>query len=131
MATRVGHVVRTHKWGDDKSYRCVSQEEDSEGNVGIKLNIDLMAIAGEALKSNITTIGPLVLPASEQLLFALNLIRRKLFDSKLKPYIPDFKQAFEHFCIHAGGRAVIDEMQKSLRLTEEQVEASTMDGDDD
>ncbi|GFP85344.1 3-ketoacyl-coa synthase 6 [Phtheirospermum japonicum] len=123
---RLAHVVRTHKGADDKSYRCVSQEEDPEGHVGIKLNIDLMAIAGEALKSNITTIGPLVLPASEQLLFALSLIRRKLFDSKSKPYIPDFKQAFEHFCIHAGGRAVIDEMQKSLRLTEEQVEASRM-----
>ncbi|KAL0396795.1 UNVERIFIED_CONTAM: 3-ketoacyl-CoA synthase 6 [Sesamum calycinum] len=49
-----------------------------------------------------------------------------MFNSKLKPYIPDFKQAFEHFCIHAGGRAVIDELQKSLQLTEEQVEASRM-----
>ncbi|KAJ0041095.1 hypothetical protein Pint_27504 [Pistacia integerrima] len=26
---------------------------------------------------------------------------------KIKPYIPDFKLAFEHFCIHAGGRAVL------------------------
>ncbi|KAI3467096.1 hypothetical protein Pfo_023759 [Paulownia fortunei] len=123
---RLAHVVRTHKGADDKSYKCVSQEEDSEGHVGIKLNIDLMAIAGEALKSNITTIGPLVLPASEQLLFAFSLIGRKIFNSKWKPYIPDFKLAFEHFCIHAGGRAVIDELQKSLRLTEEQVEASRM-----
>ncbi|XP_047944378.1 3-ketoacyl-CoA synthase 5-like [Salvia hispanica] len=123
---RLAHVVRTHKGADDKSYGCVSQEEDSEGNVGIKLNIDLMAVAGEALKSNITTIGPLVLPASEQILFALSLIGRKIINSKWKPYIPDFKQAFEHFCIHAGGRAVIDELQKSLRLTNEQVEASRM-----
>ncbi|KAL1531823.1 separase/separin [Salvia divinorum] len=123
---RLSHLVRTHKGADDKSYGCVSQEEDDEGHVGIKLNIDLMTIAGEALKSNITTIGPLVLPASEQLLFALSLIRRKFFNSKSKPYIPDFKQAFEHFCIHAGGRAVIDELQKSLRLTNEQVEASRM-----
>ncbi|EYU26766.1 hypothetical protein ABFS82_12G078100 [Erythranthe guttata] len=123
---RLAHVVRTHKGADDKSYRCVSQEEDSEGNVGIKLNIDLMAIAGEALKSNITTMGPLVLPASEQLLFALSFIGRKMINSKWKQYIPDFKQAFDHFCIHAGGRAVIDELQRSLRLTAEQVEASRM-----
>ncbi|KAG6412931.1 hypothetical protein SASPL_125626 [Salvia splendens] len=123
---RLAHVVRTHKGADDRAYGCVAQEEDPEGHIGIKLNIDLMTIAGEALKSNITTIGPLVLPASEQLLFAFSLIRRKFFNSKSKPYIPDFKQAFEHFCIHAGGRAVIDELQKSLRLTNEQVEASRM-----
>ncbi|XP_073049991.1 3-ketoacyl-CoA synthase 6 [Primulina eburnea] len=123
---RLSHVVRTHKGADDKSYRCVSQEEDSEGNVGIMLNIDLMRIAGESLKSNITTLGPLVLPASEQLRFVISLIRRKLFNPKIKPYIPDFKQAFDHFCIHAGGRAVIDELQKSLNLTAEQVEASRM-----
>ncbi|KAH6815042.1 3-ketoacyl-CoA synthase 6, partial [Perilla frutescens var. frutescens] len=123
---RLAHVVRTHKGADDRAYGCVSQEEDPEGHIGIKLNIDLMTIAGEALKSNITTIGPLVLPASEQILFALSLIGRKFFNSKSKPYIPDFKQAFEHFCIHAGGRAVIDELQKSLRLSNEHVEASRM-----
>lgn len=123
---RLVHVVRTHKGADDKSYKCVQQTEDSEGNFGISLSIDLMAIAGEALKSNITTIGPLVLPASEQLLFLLTLIGKKFLKLKLNPYIPDFKQAFDHFCIHAGGRAVIDELQKSLQLSAEHVEASRM-----
>lgn len=70
--------------------------------------------------------GPLVLPASEQLLFLLSLIGRKIFNLKWKPYIPDFKLAFEHFCIHAGGRAVIDELQKNLQLSGEHVEASRM-----
>ncbi|KAK9742500.1 hypothetical protein RND81_03G177200 [Saponaria officinalis] len=120
------HVVRTHKGTDGKAYRCVFQEEDPEGKVGISLQKDLMAIAGEALKSNITTMGPLVLPASEQLLFLLSLIGRKIFNPKWKPYIPDFKQAFEHFCIHAGGRAVIDELQKNLQLSSEHCEASRM-----
>lgn len=120
------HVVRTHKGGDDKSYNCVQQTEDSEGNVGISLSIDLMRIAAQALKSNITTIGPLVLPASEQLLFLITLVARKVFKIKLNPYIPDFKQAFEHFCIHAGGRAVIDELQKNLDLGSQHVEASRM-----
>ncbi|MQL79213.1 hypothetical protein Taro_011650 [Colocasia esculenta] len=123
---RLVHVVRTHKGADDKAYRCVYEEEDAQGNSGISLSKDLMAIAGEALKSNITTIGPLVLPASEQLLFLFTLIGRKIFNKKMKPYIPDFKQAFEHFCIHAGGRAVIDELQKNLDLSAEHVEASRM-----
>nr|GMC59941.1 3-ketoacyl-CoA synthase 6 [Ipomoea batatas]GMC67806.1 3-ketoacyl-CoA synthase 6 [Ipomoea batatas]GME06924.1 3-ketoacyl-CoA synthase 6 [Ipomoea batatas] len=123
---RLMHVVRTHKGADDKAYRCVYEQEDPQGKVGINLSKDLMVIAGEALKSNITTIGPLVLPASEQLLFLFTLIGRKIFNPKWKPYIPDFKQAFEHFCIHAGGRAVIDELQKNLQLSSEHVEASRM-----
>ncbi|KAK3012531.1 hypothetical protein RJ639_009104 [Escallonia herrerae] len=123
---RLVHVVRTHKGCDDKAYRCVYEEEDPQGKVGINLSKDLMVIAADALKSNITTIGPLVLPASEQLLFLFTLIGRKIFNPKWKPYIPDFKQAFEHFCIHAGGRAVIDELQKNLQLSAEHVEASRM-----
>ncbi|KAH7853035.1 hypothetical protein Vadar_032391 [Vaccinium darrowii] len=120
------HVVRTHKGSDDKAYKCVFEEEDEQGKVGIRLSKDLMVIAGEALKSNITTMGPLVLPASEQLLFLFTLIGRKIFNPKWKPYIPDFKQAFDHFCIHAGGRAVIDELQKNLQLSTEHVEPSRM-----
>ncbi|KAL4586619.1 hypothetical protein LXL04_011259 [Taraxacum kok-saghyz] len=120
------HVVRTHKGSDDKSYRCVTQEEDKEGHVGIALNLDLMVIAGNSLKANISTIGPKVLPVSEQLLFLFNLLGRKFLKLNRKPYIPDFKKAFDHFCIHAGGRAVIDELQKSLRLTSEHVEPSRM-----
>ncbi|KAJ0646633.1 putative very-long-chain 3-oxoacyl-CoA synthase [Helianthus annuus] len=120
------HVVRTHKGSEDKSYRCVTQEEDKEGHVGIALNLDLMVIAANSLKSNISTIGPLVLPISEQLLFLFNLLGRKFLKLDLKPYIPDFKKAFDHFCIHAGGRAVIDDLQKHLRLSAEHVEASRM-----
>jgi hypothetical protein len=33
---------------------------------------------GESLKANITTLGPLVLPVSEQLLFAANFVARKV-----------------------------------------------------
>ncbi|GJU12456.1 very-long-chain 3-ketoacyl-CoA synthase, thiolase-like protein [Tanacetum coccineum] len=120
------HVVRTHKGSEDKSYKCVSQEEDKEGHVGMSLTLDLLAAAGDALKSNISTIGPLVLPVSEKLLFLLNFLERKLLKLDRKPYTPNFKKAFNHFCIHAGGRAVIDELQKSLMLSEEDVEASRM-----
>ncbi|XP_037427258.1 3-ketoacyl-CoA synthase 4-like [Triticum dicoccoides] len=120
------HVVRTHKGADDKAFNCVYQEQDSEGKTGVSLSKDLMAIAGGALKTNITTLGPLVLPFSEQLLFFATLVSKKLFNAKVKPYIPDFKLAFEHFCIHAGGRAVIDELEKNLQLQPVHVEASRM-----
>ncbi|XP_058190665.1 3-ketoacyl-CoA synthase 4-like [Rhododendron vialii] len=120
------HVVRTHCGSDDAAFKCVYQEQDGMGKTGVSLSKDLMAIAGQALKANITTMGPLVLPISEQLLFFGTLVARKLLNPKTKPYIPDFKLAFEHFCIHAGGRAVIDELEKNLQLSEEHVEASRM-----
>jgi 3-ketoacyl-CoA synthase len=37
----------------------------------------------------------------------------------VRPYIPDFKLAFEHFCIHTGGRGVIDAIEKQLELLPE------------
>lgn len=81
--------------------------------------------SGEALKANITTMGPLVLPISEQMLFAFNLLMRKALGKKrLRPYIPDFKLAFEHVCIHTGGRGVIDEIEKQLSLTKDYVDPS-------
>ena len=41
------------------------------------------------------------------------MLRRKA----IQPYVPDFKRAFEHFIIHTGGRAVVDEIEKQLNLT--------------
>ncbi|KAH7652289.1 Very-long-chain 3-oxoacyl-CoA synthase protein [Dioscorea alata] len=120
------HLVRTHKGSDDNSYRCVFQKEDTSGRVGVSLSKDLMSIAGDALKTNITTLGPLVLPLSEQLLFFFTLVGRKVFKMNIKPYIPDFKLAFEHFCIHAGGRAVLEELEKNLELSEWHMEPSRM-----
>uniref|UniRef100_A0A7N0SW55 FAE domain-containing protein n=1 Tax=Kalanchoe fedtschenkoi TaxID=63787 RepID=A0A7N0SW55_KALFE len=83
---RLVHTVRTNKASDDKCFSCVTQEEDKEGNVGVSLSKDLMAVAGDALKTNITTLGPLVLPTSEQLLYFATLVGRKLLKMKVKPY---------------------------------------------
>ncbi|KAE8699633.1 3-ketoacyl-CoA synthase 1 [Hibiscus syriacus] len=93
---------------------------------GVSLARELMAVAAEALKTNITTLGPLVLPLKEQFKFFVTLVRRKVLKGKVKPYIPDFNLAFEHFCIHAGGRAVLDEIQKNLQLTDWHMEPSRM-----
>ncbi|CAN7025447.1 unnamed protein product [Brassica oleracea var. botrytis] len=120
------HTVRTHKGANEKAFNGVYQEQDDNGKTGVSLSKDLMAIAGEAVKANITTLGPLVLPISEQILFFTTLVAKRLFNAKMKPYIPDFKLAFDHFCIHAGGRAVIDELEKNLELSPTHVEASRM-----
>ncbi|XP_059441486.1 3-ketoacyl-CoA synthase 11-like [Corylus avellana] len=120
------HSLRTHMGADDKCYNCVLQKEDPEKRLGVQISKDLLSAAGEALKTHITTLGPLVLPISEQLLFLLNLVGRKVFNMRIQKYVPDFKMAFEHFCIHAGGRAVLDELEKNLGLTESHMEPSRM-----
>ncbi|CAN8284362.1 unnamed protein product [Cochlearia groenlandica] len=151
---RLEHIVRTHKAADDRSFRSVYQEEDAQGFKGLKISRDLMEVGGEALKTNITTLGPLVLPFSEQLFFFAALLRRtfspaaskttsssssssseisktingaKSSSSDIsKPYIPDYKLAFEHFCFHAASKTVLEELQKNLGLSEENMEASRM-----
>ncbi|XP_010483281.1 PREDICTED: 3-ketoacyl-CoA synthase 2-like isoform X2 [Camelina sativa] len=121
------HTVRTHNGADDNAFSCAYQREDNNKIIGAYLSKDLMAIAGEVLKTNITTLGPLVLPMSEQILYFATLVARKVFKvKKIKPYIPDFKLAFEHFCIHAGGRALLDEIEKNLDLSEWHMEPSRM-----
>ena len=68
------HTLRTHKGADDKCYNCVIQKEDMDKRLGISLSKDLLTVAGETLKTNITTLGLLVLPLSEQILFFVNLV---------------------------------------------------------
>ncbi|CAN1217059.1 3-ketoacyl-CoA synthase 10 [Linum perenne] len=92
---RLEHIVRTHKGSDDRSFRCIYQEEDEEKNKGLKVSKDLVAIGGEALKTNITTLGPL-------------------------------KLAFEHFCVQAASKTVLDELQRNLELSDKNIEASRM-----
>lgn len=106
---------------DNKSYQSIRLKEDSEGRKGISVSKDVIEVGGNALKDNITTLGPLVLPVSEQFHFFTNLVFRR---KKTKPYIPDYKLAFEHVCVVATSKKVLDEVQKNLELTEEYMEAS-------
>ncbi|KAL3650905.1 hypothetical protein CASFOL_007308 [Castilleja foliolosa] len=126
---KLEHIVRTHKGADDRSFRSIYQEEDSERFKGIKVSKELVEIGGDAIKTNITTLGPLVLPLSEQLLFFSALVWKFLFGNgassqSAKPYIPDYRLAFEHFCVHAASKTVLDELQRNLKLSDENLEAS-------
>lgn len=100
-------------------FRCVFQHPDKDNVVGVELNKDLVSVASNALKRNMTNMGPLVLPWSEFLFLGINVIAAKLIRMKVKAYVPDFKTAFDHFCLHAGGRAVIAGLSKQLDLPKE------------
>ncbi|WIA31113.1 hypothetical protein OEZ86_001137 [Tetradesmus obliquus] len=131
----IKHVVRTNLAANDVAYNCVMQTEDAEGKLGVRLNKDLIKVGADALKQNMTALGPLVLPWSEQLKFAGNMaLRSAAKRSKalagalpagwLRPYIPDFTQAFDFFCIHTGGRGIIDGLEAQMQLSRQQVEPS-------
>ena len=71
------------------------------------LNRDLPRIAGQALTKNLARLGPRVLPWNEKLLFAANWVSRRAArllgrEPAWALYQPDFTQAFQHFCLHAG-----------------------------
>lgn len=124
---QLAHHVRTITAADDKAYRCVFTEEDDEGHLGATLSKDIMDVAGDALKVNITTVGPLVLPISELLKFLLfSVAKNVLRGRRIRPYIPDFTLAFKHFCIHVGGPAVISSVQRGLNLSDQHIEPSRM-----
>ncbi len=78
------------------------QHPDSKGKIGVELSRDLVKVAAKALTHNLTKLGPKVLPWSEKLLFAANWVGRKVSPGKWKEYVPDFREAFDHFCLHAG-----------------------------
>lgn len=82
--------------------RCVYQHPDSKGKIGVELSRDLVKVAAKALTRNLTKLGPKVLPWSEKLLFAANWVGRKVSPGTWKEYVPDFREAFDHFCLHAG-----------------------------
>jgi len=122
------HTVRTHMGASDEAYKCVFQQEDENGHAGVQLDKTLMKVAGNALRKNIETLGILALPLSEQVKYLRDASSRKSSESYRKkhpePYVPDFKKAVDHFCIHAGGRGVIDAIQSSLKLSDEQARPS-------
>ncbi|KAL3812904.1 hypothetical protein ACJIZ3_014172 [Penstemon smallii] len=121
------HMVRTNIATDDQSYSCVFQETDDEGETGVSISKNIASVAGQALKTNMAHLGPKVLPITQQIRYLLSLFLQKMKISRNgRLYIPDFRKAFEHFCIHPGGRAVILAIEKSLKLKKEDVEASKM-----
>ncbi|XP_028757944.1 3-ketoacyl-CoA synthase 2-like [Neltuma alba] len=120
------HTLRTHMASDDRSYNCVFQQDDDQKVIGATISKDLMNVAGHALKFHIKSLAPLVLPVTEKLKFLATFAGRKVLRMTIEAYVPNFKLAFEHFCIHTGGRAVLDAMQESLELQDWDMEPSRM-----
>jgi len=121
---RLRHLVRT-QCVDDESYGAVFQCEDGTGASGVRLSKDIVKIAGKCMTKNLTQLGPLILPIYEQARVLGSMVRRRIKGAGSGAvYVPSFKSAVHYFCIHAGGRAVLDGIEKNLRLLPADLEAS-------
>ncbi|KAI3520053.1 hypothetical protein L1887_09274 [Cichorium endivia] len=109
-------VVRTHLASDDKAYSCCMQVEDDHGYSGFRLNKSLTKVAAQALTKNLRVLLPKVLPLWE-------IIRYAILKSSSKI---NLKTGIQHFCVHPGGRAVIDDVGANLGLNEYDLEPSRM-----
>lgn len=119
-------MVRNQRAFDDKGYHAGIREEDSNGKLGVTLNRDVLQIAGETLRANITILGSKILPFTEKLWHCVSIIRKKFIQKSGEIYVPNFKTVIHHFCLPTSGRPIIKEIAKSLKLGEKDIEPALM-----
>lgn len=121
------HTVHTNESSSNESYNCIIQEEDDSGRKGITVTKHLFKAASTVVKSNVTSLSNLILPLPEKLKCITNQIVTKLRPTaNIKPYVPNYVTAVDHFLPHVGGKPVLDELQKNLGFGEIAMEASRM-----
>ncbi|GLT66903.1 hypothetical protein SLA2020_392440 [Shorea laevis] len=122
--------ARTHIGSDDEAYGCCIQVEDNKGYPGFLLTKKLPKSGAKAFILNLQVLLPKVLPLRELIrsVAKASLAKNKTKNSTLEAIAADLnlKSGIEHFCIHPGGKAVIDELGKSLGLSEYDIEPSKM-----
>ncbi|GFP99566.1 3-ketoacyl-coa synthase 12 [Phtheirospermum japonicum] len=119
-------LVRTHHGWRDESYGCCEQREDDKGLIGVHLGKNLPKAATRAFVDNLKEIAPKILPIRELVRFAvMHLVWKRRSKTAVRPVI-NFKKGVDHFCLHTGGKAVIDAVAQNLNLSERDVEPARM-----
>ncbi|GAV77268.1 FAE1_CUT1_RppA domain-containing protein/ACP_syn_III_C domain-containing protein [Cephalotus follicularis] len=122
-------LVRTHHGSSDEAYECCIQMEDELGYQGFRLTKYLTKAAAKAFTINLRVLVPKILPLTELLRYVIVSYGKKKVKNPALEAVGaglNLKAAVEHFCIHPGGRAVIDGVGKSLGLTEYDLEPARM-----
>ncbi|KAL9266415.1 3-ketoacyl-CoA synthase 12-like protein [Drosera capensis] len=132
---RLNCLVRTHHGGRDEAYGCCMQRDDAEGRLGFYLGKDLPKAATRAFVDNLRVLAPKILPVTELLRFMwIRVLKRLNFGAAKKGGAGgavggaaiDFRTGVDHFCIHTGGKAVIDGIGTNLGLSEYDLEPARM-----
>ncbi|XP_009358307.2 3-ketoacyl-CoA synthase 12-like [Pyrus x bretschneideri] len=130
-------LVRTHHGARDDSYGCCIQQEDTQGNPGFHLDKFLPKAATRAFVDNLRVMSPKILPIRELVRFLLVTLVKKMtsFQQPTKggatsspspKAVINFKTGVDHFCLHTGGKAVIDGIGVNLGLSEYDLEPARM-----
>ncbi|KAK9157969.1 hypothetical protein Scep_004543 [Stephania cephalantha] len=123
-------LVRTHLGAIDEAFECCMQVEDEQGRNGFHLSKHLPKSATRAFIENLKTLAPKVLPIRELLRYVIvSRFRKRSKENSLRnggKAIVNFKTGIDHFCVHTGGKAVIDGVGRSLGLTQHDLEPSRM-----
>ncbi|KNA07713.1 hypothetical protein SOVF_169290 [Spinacia oleracea] len=124
-------LVRTHHGAKDESYGCCTQMEDSLGRLGFHLSKSLPKSAARCLVDNLKELAPKILPIREVARFVVAVMVRRFITGPnkqaglAKPVI-NFKTGVDHFCLHTGGKAVIEGLGENLKLGEYDLEPARM-----
>ncbi|KAG5515387.1 hypothetical protein RHGRI_036439 [Rhododendron griersonianum] len=124
-------LVRTHHGAKEESFNCCIQKEDESGRVGFHLDKTLPKAATRAFVENLKVISPKILPVRELARFTIASFVRKMRQGRSskggggRPTI-DFTTGVDHFCLHTGGKAVIDGIGQSLNLSKYDLEPARM-----
>ncbi|XP_016176884.1 3-ketoacyl-CoA synthase 19 [Arachis ipaensis] len=147
---KLKHMQRTQYGADDEAYSCCIQVEDEQGHAGFRLTKSLVKSAALALTVNLQEMAPKILPLWERVRFFLVCVRKSIKKGETLRVLEillgnknktkkgslmnnvlgggglNFKAGIEHFCVHPGGRAVIDGVGKGMRLNEYDLEPARM-----
>ncbi|XP_061348974.1 3-ketoacyl-CoA synthase 12-like [Gastrolobium bilobum] len=131
---RLKCLVRTHHGAREDAFSCCNQKEDEQGRLGFYLGKNLPKAATRAFVDNLRVLSPKVLPTRELLRFMIvSLIKKLKKNSSPKSASVgftksplNFKTGVDHFCLHPGGKAVIDGIGLSLDLCEYDLEPARM-----
>ncbi|GLT50872.1 hypothetical protein SLA2020_243290 [Shorea laevis] len=126
---KLNHLVRLHIGSNDEAYGCCMQVEDEQGYVGFLLTKGLTKAAAKAFSLNLQVLAPRILPPRELVRYAIAYVYKSKIEKghfEAAGASLNLKAGVDHFCIHPGGKAVIDGLGKSLKLTEYDLEPARM-----
>ncbi|KAL0236432.1 hypothetical protein GEMRC1_003014 [Eukaryota sp. GEM-RC1] len=106
------------------SVHALEYKQDKEGHVGFFLSPDLLEHYLKVIRKNLMFLAPKVFSTSVIISYLFDFLKFLINPSfKLPPSWPSFSKGADHFCIHAGGRGVLDALEQSLDLSDSQRES--------